>query len=249
MHRFFVSPDCIDGDSARLSGAPARQLARVLRARPGDRIVLFDGSGWEYLVDLTEVGTQAVSGSVADRSRVRGEPSVRVALYQAVLKSDRFELALQKGTELGVSAFVPMLCARSVPRARGGSFGTGRQTRWQRIVVEAAEQCGRGTVPTMESPSEFRQACDTATGHTLIPWEGERETGLKAVLRRWSASGPTSSLNVFIGPEGGFDDDEIDYARARGMTPVSLGGRILRAETAGIATVAAVMYELGELGG
>ena len=250
MHRFFISPQCIDGDAVTLSGPVARQLARVLRSRPGDRVVLLDDSGWEYLVTLTVVRSGQVLGLVADRLAPGGEPNARITLYQAVLKADRFELVLQKGTELGVSAFVPMFCARSVPRARESASKADRHDRWQRIVTEAAEQSGRGRIPTLERPMEFFKACDAAQGLAIIPWEEERETGLKTVLARLKAgSSDGSSVSIFVGPEGGFTREEVDYARARGLVPVSLGDRILRAETAGIAAVAAIQYEAGELGG
>ena len=250
MHRFFVSEDCIRGDEVTLSGDVSRQLARVLRSRPGDRIVVLDDSGWEYLVTLESVSPGQVRGVVTNRSASKGEPSVRITLYQAVLKADRFEYVLQKGTELGVTAFVPILCARSVPKGRGEAWTASRYARWRRIITEAAEQSHRGRVPTLYNPVEFYRACDEVEGPAIIPWEQEEGTGLKTVLARWRLLGHDGpSVGVFIGPEGGFDQEEIDYARAKGIEPVSLGSRILRAETAGVAAMAAIMYELGELGG
>ena len=247
MHRFFVPPGCIEGTDATLDGDVAHQLARVLRARPGDRIVLVDDSGWEYRIVLQHVGSHQARGTVEGRLRSRGEPRIRVWLYTAVLKGDRFETVLQKGTELGVSVFSPVLCARSVPRGR--DWGAGRYQRWRRIVSEAAEQSHRGRIPLLEAPVDFVEACDSVEGPALIPWEEEREGGLKQALGLLQ---PTSSqrpaVSIFTGPEGGFTPEEVERARSRGIVPVSLGNRILRAETAAIAVVAAVMYEFGELG-
>jgi 16S rRNA (uracil1498-N3)-methyltransferase len=250
VHRFFVSPDEIDGDSVTLSGAPARQLARVLRFGPGERIVVLDDSGREYLVTLEAVSPNLVSGVITDRWASTGEPATRINLYQAVLKADRFEFVLQKGTELGVSVFVPILCARSVPRGRDKGWLENRYGRWRRIITEAAEQSHRGRIPVLENPVQFFGACDGVEGWAVIPWKHETSTGLKTALAEQKTRGwDGSAVGVFIGPEGGFTDEEIDYARARGIVPVSMGRRVLRAETAGIAATAAILYELNELGG
>ena len=250
MHRFFVSPHCIDGDAVALSGPVARQLARVLRSRPGDQIVVLDDSGWEHLVTLQAVDPDVVRGAVTERRPSSGEPGVEITIYQGVLKGDRFELALQKGTELGVSAFVPTFCARSVPRRTDDAWAAGRYTRWRRILTEAAEQSGRGKLPTLREPVTFAAACDEVEGMALIPWEEEQGEGIRMALASWKREdGGSPSISVFIGPEGGFTLDEIEYARARGIQSVGLGNRTLRAETAGLAAVTAIMYELGELGG
>ena len=245
MHRFFVSPDCIDGQDVTLPDNVARQLARVLRLKPGDRIIVLDDSGWEYVVTLTAVDSNAAQGVVTDKRVSSGDPLVRLVLYQGMLKSDRFEFVLQKGTELGVSTFVPVSCARSVAK----SDSANRSVRWRKIITEAAEQSGRGRIPALEKPSEFFSACDAYGGLAIVPWEEEVDTGLRSVLRRWKAADlGISSVSVFIGPEGGFTREEVEYARSKGVVAVSLGKRILRAETAGIAAAAAVLYELGELG-
>jgi 16S rRNA (uracil1498-N3)-methyltransferase len=244
MHRFFIPPDCINGDAVIFPGDAARQLARVLRARPGDQVVALDNSGWEYLVTLEAVGRDTAQGIVASRTESAGEPALHVTLYQGVLKADKFEYVLQKGTELGVSRFVPVVCQRSIPRERAS-----RHDRWRRIIIEAAEQSHRGRLPVLDEPLDFSAACDGVDGFALIPWEEESGTGLKSALRSWrEQDGAPSSIGVFIGPEGGFTEEEVNCARERGIVPVSLGRRILRAETAGVAAVAAVMYEMGELG-
>jgi 16S rRNA (uracil1498-N3)-methyltransferase len=223
MHRFFVAAECIEASAVTLSGDAARQISRVLRARPGDCITVLDNSGWEYAVTLEAVGPSRVEGVITERVLGRGEPRVEVVLYQALLKTDRFEFVLQKGTELGVSRFVPVFSERSVPRPKIGKSEVARQARWRKIIVE---------------------------GMVVIPWEEESRTGLRAALLGWAAEKDRpSSVSVFVGPEGGLTEQEVGYAREQGILPVTLGDRILRAETAGIAVVAAVLYELGELGG
>ena len=249
MHRFFVPTGCIDGERVTLAGNIARQLTNVLRAHPGERIVVLDGSGWEHTVTLERVSSRQARGRVTERLLSKGEPQTKIILYQAALKADRFEFVLQKGTELGVSTFVPVFCARSVPRDRAGEWTARRYQRWQRIISEAAEQSHRGSLPELVPAIDFPRACEAAEGLALIAWEGERETGMRAALQGWKEGHAGSAVSVFTGPEGGFTQQEIEQARANGVVPVGLGVRILRAETAAIAAVAAIMYEFGELGG
>ena len=245
MHHFFVDPSCIENDHVSLTGRLAHKIARVLRASPGEQIVILDDTGWEYLVTVEQVAGYEVRGSIADRVPVTGEPRVSVTLYQALLKSDSFEFVLQKGTELGVSNFVPVQSARSVVKANDSLEGA-RGTRWRKIILQAAEQSNRGRLPTLSSPVSFRTASQSAGGLGIIPWECESVTGLKAVFDRSAASAATE-ISIFTGPEGGFTADEVEQAKSFDIVPVMLGNRILRAETAALATVAAIMYELGEL--
>ena len=249
MHRFFVDPTSIQGDLVRLDGPIARQIARVLRLRPGEGIQVLDDTGSVYRVELTAVGVRNTEGRVLDTSDAGGEPGLKITLYQALLKADSFELVLQKGTELGVSRFVPVSCERSVAVLRGqGRLGS-KLERWRRILREAAEQSERGRLPVLQPPIDFKEACDTVSEPALILWEREKSRGLKTTLGELNASdGPVASLSVFVGPEGGFSEQEVEHAQGEGIRPVSLGSRILRAETAGIAAVTAIMYELGELG-
>lgn len=251
MHRFFVSAECFSGDVVHLPGPVSRQLRRVLRARPGDEIILLDDSGLEFRAVVETLEGDDARARVTGQSTSEGEPNVLITLYQAILKTDKFELVLQKCTELGVSRFVPMNCERSIPRAK--AEGSNRHERWKRIVREAAEQSGRGRIPVVERPLDFIQACEDTGSPALIPWEEERELGLKQALGSFGSDADrpreNRTLSLFIGPEGGFTGDEVALALSRGITSVTLGKRILRAETAGIATVAVAMYELGELGG
>lgn len=248
MHRFFVPPECIDGDRAAVTGAVARQLATVLRASPGDRIALLDDTGAEYFVTLSRVGPKEVAGAVTGRAADAGHPFPPITLYQALVKADRFEQALQKCTELGVARFVPVVTERCVPRV-DAKWAANRYPRWRRIVTEAAEQSGRRRVPALDPVVRLEAACDGAEGVRLIPWEGERSTGIRAALRAVGPEALRGGVSVLVGPEGGLTEGEVAYAASRGVEPVSLGPRVLRSETAAMAAVAAVQYELGELGG
>ena len=244
MRRFFVPSGCVRGGEVSLGAEFAHRLGRVLRLRPGDRVVLSDGAGREYEAELTALSARGVTGRVVGERPVLPEPAVELALYQALIRANRFELVLEKGTEVGVSRFVPVVSGRSQVRPERDP---GRADRWRRLVVEAAEQCGRGRPPAVDPPLPFAEALAGAPGLLLIPWEGERSRGLGAFLPGLPERPRTVSL--FIGPEGGFDPAEVELARGRGAALVSLGPRVLRSETAGIVAAALVMHELGEMGG
>ena len=242
MPRFFVTPSAIGGESATLDGAVAHQVRSVLRMRVGERVVLLDNSGQEFVVELGETAGREIDGHVVESRPSPAEPRVRLTLYPGLLKGDKFEWLLQKGTELGVAAFQPVLCERSV---RTGA-GEQKSERWQRIVREAAEQSERGIVPSLGGTIPFSAALDKLSPDalTLIPYEEEHALSLRAAL---SAHPAASHVNLLIGPEGGFTTEEVAAAQAHGAIAVTLGPRILRAETASLAAAAVVMVALGQM--
>lgn len=248
MHRFFVPPETVGQDAVRITGALARQIARVLRLRPGEQVALLDNSGWEYQVTLTAVGASEVLGQVRGRSVRANEPRTKITLYQSVLKGDRLEWALQKGTEIGVSEFVPVIASRCMVQNLGDAAA--KFARWQRVILEAAEQCGRAKFPALLPAVMFPAACERAGamgGLAIIPWEGEKALTLRWTLRSDAGERPFS-VSLFIGPEGGFSAEEVALAGSYGVRAVTLGPRILRAETAGLVAASAILYEMGDLG-
>ena len=247
MHRFFVAPECIQGAQAHVDGPVARQVAQVLRLRAGERVVLMDNSGCEYVVTLQKVSPSRIEGQVLEKREGLGTPGVALTLYQGVLKGDKLEMVLQKGTEIGISAFVPVMCRRSVPRASKG-WADGKYPRWHSILTEAAEQSGRTRIPLLEPLASLKEAMAEAKGVRLMAWEGETERGFRETLLEHIERIKEDGLSSFVGPEGGFDPEEVEEARGAGVMPVSLGQRVLRGETAGLAMAAAVMYQVGELG-
>jgi len=254
LHRFFVPPGLLGGPRIALTGEQAHQISRVLRLKVGDRLVLLDGSGHEYRVRLSEVRSSAVAGDVDDVRVSRPEPRLHLTLYQALVLRDRFETVLQKGTEVGISRFVPVWCERSVV-LRGDQIDAKRLERWRRIVTEAAEQCERGQVPEILPPVRFTEALmQAAAGPALLAWERERERSLQAGLRAVLVQRPTErddrnteSIGLLVGPEGGFSSIEVAAARDAGVITVSLGPRILRTETAGPVLAALALYEAGDM--
>jgi 16S rRNA (uracil1498-N3)-methyltransferase len=238
-YRFFVPPSSFSGADVRVPDADlARQLGRVLRLVPGDRVLMLDGRGDACEVELTEIGRDLVVGHVL-RHVSAAEPAIDLTIYVALLRPERFEWVLQKCTELGARRFVPVHFARSLSADRAD----GRKLeRWQRIIREAAEQSCRGRLPELVAPRSFADACADAGAADLplILWEGQA-LPLRELLRRPGPS-PTT-IAILSGPEGGVAQEELTAAVARGIMPVSLGLRILRAETAPIAAAAAIYYE------
>jgi 16S rRNA (uracil1498-N3)-methyltransferase len=206
-----------------------------------------DNSGLEYAVVLQSISSSCIEGEVVEKRRGLGNPGVVLTLYQGVLKGDKLEMVLQKGTEIGISTFVPVLCRRSIPRVSKG-WADGKYPRWHSILTEAAEQSGRACIPVLEPLVPLGEALAIAQGVRLMAWEGETEKGFRETLMEHIERIKGEGLSLFVGPEGGFEPEEVEEARDAGVMPVSLGQRVLRGETAGLAMAAAVMYQVGELG-
>ena len=244
IRRFFVPPGSLRARNVTLGPDLAHRLGRVLRLKRGDRVVLSEGGTREYEVQLTGVSPYAITGVVLTERQAPPEPEATLVLYQSLIRANRFELVLERGTEIGVSRFVPVITARSQVQGNGEPAAA-RSERWRRIVLEGAEQSGRGRPPRVESPVSFEEAVQQARGLKLMPFEGERARSLGRYLRGLTRR--PDAVSLFIGPEGGFEDAEVELAREAGAEIVSLGPRILRSETAGIVASALVLDALGEL--
>ncbi len=245
MHRFYLPhPRPRDGQ-LQLTGPVYEQIRRVLRMRPGDHVAVFDATGREYHLVLAEFGKGEVYARIVEQYPVATEPRCPVTLYLSLLnKSEKFEWALQKCTELGAAHFVPVIATRSVTSSQ-------RTERWERIVQEAVEQSGRGLLPTIYSALPFQQAVRQATERpspsslALMP-EVTGDRGLGELLANHAPA--IEQVALFIGPEGGFTLEEQSFAREQGVQVVKLGPRVLRAETAAVAALAVTIDRLGELG-
>jgi 16S rRNA (uracil1498-N3)-methyltransferase len=248
-HRFFINKKQIRNDSVFLNTTQARQIHNVLRLRQGDKISVLNNEGWEYEVELLTTRPDQVTGRLLNKWQVKSEPKIRLTLFQSRLKQDKFEWVLQKGTELGVASFVPMITERTI--VRQSNLKPNKLARWRRIMSEAAEQSGRGRIPTLSPPMEYAAALNAAQASHLamIPWENELGNTIATTLdlnnRRESHN--ISSVAILIGPEGGFTELEIQDAQAANIIPVTLGPRILRAETAAIVATALTLHELSEM--
>ncbi len=242
MHRFFVDPGQLAADRVPLSGEVLHHLAKVLRMRPGDELELLDGAGQICRCRVLALGRHQGEAQILARRRVTERP-FPVQLLQALPKGDKFDLVLQKGTELGITRFVPVLAGRSVPQP-GPSREENRLLRWRKIVREAARQCRRPLIPEVAPLVPLASAL-AAVGDSLrlLLWEEESRplADLLGTLR-------PSAVTILVGPEGGFSVAEVELAVAAGFVPVKVGPRILRSETAGFAVAAILQYVFGDLG-
>lgn len=246
MNRFFVSESDIQGERVVLGGDQAHQIFHVLRMKAGERIVVLDNTGMEYEAVLTSVGKNEVAGDIESKRAGAGEPGVELTLYQSLLGREKFELVLQKCTEVGVSRFVPVITRRSLVRD-ADAVTPKKLTRWRRIITEAAEQSHRSKIPELAEPIQFEDVISKLNGfdRCLIASPHEQQATLHKSIR--GEMEELKSMCLLIGPEGGFTEQEIDQAVEAGAVAVNLGPRILRTETAAIVTAAIVLYELNQM--
>jgi 16S rRNA (uracil1498-N3)-methyltransferase len=245
MHRFFVPPELLEGEQVRVTGPLVHRIAHVLRVKRGEHILLLDNSGWEHEVEVLSLGPREVLGRKVQRRLAQGEPRTKITLYQAILKAKGFELVLEKGTELGLVSFVPVVASRCIVGSLE-EISQAKVQRWKNIIQGGAEQARRGRLPVLRPPMMLHGAWEEAakSGTTIIPWEEETERSLKEAL----ATNPRPfAINLLIGPEGGFTQEEIEEGKNYGAIPVTLGPRILKAETAGLIAATAILYELGDM--
>jgi len=254
MHRFFLPGEYIEEDIVRFPRDAARQMSRVLRLRPGKTVIILDNWGNEYDVRITELDAKSGMGCVDACREAGGEPDTRVVLYVCLTRREKFEWILQKCTEVGAVGFVPLISERSLVRNRGEAMK--KAERWKRIIQEAAEQSGRGKLPELSPIMEFNEAVLSASQEgilALMPWEGEETCSLRQALvplqEKAKAGEEALSVSVLVGPEGGFSEGEVEYARKAGIVTVTLGSRILRMETAAVVVVSLILHEMGDMEG
>ena len=244
MPRFYVPRPRVEEGTLKIEGDEVRHIRRVLRLRRGDEIVVFNGSGKEYGGTIVEEGPSSVVITIQNIFSSRPESHLEMTLAQSLLKGDKMDYLIQKATELGVKEIIPFLSSRSVPLLEK-SKRLKRNLRWERIAVEASKQCGRGVVPKIEPLQSYSEMLSAASPDSLrlILWEKEG-TRLKEALE-----GSTGKTKIFfiIGPEGGLSQEEVDQAKRNGFTPVTLGRRILRSETASLCLMSILQYEWGDM--
>lgn len=252
MPRFFVSPEAVDctgtGDGGVLrgtvtvSGDDAAHMTKVLRMKPGEQVTICDLAGHDYETVVVSTGNTVLL-YITGVKPSDTEPPYQAVVYQSLVRGDRFETVLQKATELGAYAIVPVLTSRCTVKLDIGSADCRKKLeRWQRIVYEAAKQCGRGIIPTVREPMKFRDAVEDAARADLplFCYEGEETSPLPSCM---DAVNRPATVSVMIGPEGGYAAEEAEYAAQTGMVMTGLGKRILRTETAPSFVLSCVSYK------
>lgn len=242
MPKFFVPRENIDGDTIRIGGEDVVHIKRVLRMREGDTLNMCDSSGCDYLAKIREIGEKDIFLDVLEKKKSETEPPVKVTLFQGIPKAGKMDYIIQKTTELGIFEIVPSVLSRCVVKLDGDK----KIKRWQKISEEAAKQSGRGIIPEIKEPMNLKEAIEELKKFDLafVPYECEEENCLRDILK---SKDDIKTVGFMIGPEGGFEKSEIDLLVENGITPISLGKRILRTETAGEAVLSMVMYEIGDI--
>ncbi len=239
MSRFFVQP--FEGDTAVLTGQEAHHVARVLRMRVGEDLMLCDGAGTDYMCRILSVDDGEVQVQVLYRAPSETEPTASVTIYQGLPKSEKMDLIVQKCVEIGAVRIVPVAMARSIVKLNAAE-GAKKQARWQKIAASAAEQSGRGCIPEVAEPISFKQLLEAVKQeNTVTFYEGGGEP-LETLVGK-----ETTAVSLVIGPEGGFEAEEIDRLREAGAHIATLGPRILRCETAPLVALSIVMQLTGNM--
>ena len=242
MTRFFVEAQDLSGDTLHLTGENF-QHAKVLRLKPGEKLLVCDGQGEEALCRVCQVGASELELEVLERRESETEAKVRVSVYMAFPKADKLEHVIQKATELGAYEIVAFPSARCVSRPDERSLKK-KLERWQKIAASAAEQSGRGRIPQVVILDSFKQALERASqaDKALLFYENEHAVTLRMALE----AGSWNTASLLTGPEGGLEEAEVEQARKAGFQVCTLGKRILRCETAPLCALSAVMYAAGE---
>ncbi len=249
MTRIFLDEPSIAGDTATVTDSDAHHLLNVLRMTIGDRFTVVDERGVEREATIAEAGEGRIVATLGEPRRTPVEPRVALTIYHGLPRASRYETSLRMCTEVGVSGFVPVLSAKSVVRLSGGAVERKRE-RWQRIVEEAAKQCGRTQIPQVAPPMRWAEALGhfrASESPGVMPSAGLAGSDAPSLGQRAGELRGAEALALFIGPESGFDLAEEASAQKAGVTLVTMGPRVLRTETAAVVAAAICLDRAGEL--
>lgn len=253
-HRFFINPHQINWQEKKATIADSDQtykISRVLRLRENDQIVLLDGSGLVYNAQIASFFSRAIQCRLLSRRSVNTEPDLKITIAQSLLKGPKFDFALQKNIEVGISEFIPVITSRTVVRVEGNGSPLeleNRVQRFQKIVRDAAEQSERGMIPIVKNIVSIEELCRQNLSEydlKLVCLERSQTNGIKEVLN--SLQTKVHKVLILIGPEGGFTEDEVKLSLSSGFTSVSLGKRIYRAETVGMVISGILFFYFNDL--
>ena len=245
MYQFFIQPDSIKEEEIWIADPQdVNHIRNVLRMKKGEKVSLCcEAKGKEYICSIEEIESDIVKAAIIDINGESRELPVKITLFQGLPKSDKMELIVQKAVELGAAEVIPVAMKNCVVKL-DAKKAAAKAARWQEIAKSAAKQSKRSRIPVVREPVNYREAVALAgeLDVVLLPYENER--GMAATREVMERIAPGQSVGIFIGPEGGFDPSEIALAKEEGMHLVSLGKRILRTETAGLATLSILMYHI-----
>ncbi len=248
MYRFYCEEGVSFDGSIVLTGSDVNHIKNVLRMKQGECLIACDGNGKDYYCRIEDLEADRIVLKTEEVRQSESELPMHITLYQGLPKKDKMELIIQKAVELGAVRIVPVAMKRCVVKLEDERKEEKKRERWQAISESAAKQSGRGIIPDIAKTMNYQNALKDAVSHgmLLVPYERAEGMGtLKNAVKKLTAElGTSLELSVFIGPEGGFEEEEIASAITAGAIPVSLGRRILRTETAGLAALSILMYEI-----
>ena len=246
MHRFFLPQ--LYAEEMYIEGVDARHISKVLRMQPGAKLQIVSDDGVSAVAEITAIDSERVSVRCLEKLAESHEPRVKLVLAQGLAKGEKMDFIIQKAVEMGAYSVIPVAMEHSVVRLDGAKAAK-KVERWQKIAESAAKQSKRDILPQVQAVQSMGEMLASCTCQTkIIAYECEDRLSLKAALKAAEAAGGISELLLIIGPEGGISESELEQARQAGAVPVSLGRRILRAETAGLVAISAIFYETGDLG-
>lgn len=246
MRRFFVPKEAVNNGEIIIKGQLAHHISRVLRLQEGEEITVAVENGEAYYAKLSAFGSDWLKAEILQSLTKEQETKVQVTLYQGLPKGDKLEWIIQKCTELGVVKIVPVIMERTVVKLEPQKAQK-KQERWQKIAHEAAQQSKRLSIPEITLPISFEELLTKIEkeAFTILLWEDEKTLRLKTLLEKETEP---ERINIIIGPEGGLDAAEVERLREKGAVSATLGKRILRTETAGMAALTMILYHTGDLG-
>lgn len=243
MHHFFTDPSQVRDDKIFIEGTDVNHMKNVLRMRPKEQVQISDQSGWNYLCELEAFEEKQARFRILETQRSQNELKSRLYLFQGLPKSDKMELIIQKAVELGVYEVIPVATHRAVVKLDEKKAAK-KIARWNAIAEGAAKQSGRDVIPTVKNVMTLGEALAYAADLDLLLMPYEDEEGMEKTRRVINGIRQGQSVGIFIGPEGGFEEAEVQKAQEKGAVPITLGRRILRTETAGLAVLSILMYHL-----
>ena len=248
MDRFFVDKNNIDLENGTciIEGEDVKHISKVLRCKVGEKLEICDKDNSEYVCEITDINKNQVDLNILQKNEIKRESDLKVKLYQGLPKSTKMEFILQKLTEVGVDEIILVSTKRSVVKVDDKKEGK-KLERWERIIYEAAKQSKRGKIPTLRGVLSFDEALEDMKNNdmNICPYENEKTVSIKSAIR----GSDINNIGIFVGPEGGFEEEEIQTLQDIDSKVVSLGPRILRTETASVVASSIVLYELSDLGG
>jgi len=243
VYHFFVTEDQIGEETVVIRGSDVNHIRNVLRMRQGEPLFISGGEGTGYECEICHIGTDQVMARILSRSDRTGELPARLHLFQGLPKGDKMELVIQKAVELGVSEVIPVITRRTIVKLDKKKVEA-KTARWNAVAESAAKQSGRGVIPVVRGVLSFKEALAYAGPFPVKIIAYERAEGMKTLREQLGRIRPGMDAGIFIGPEGGFEEEEISGAESAGAVPVSLGRRILRTETAGLMVLSVAGYLL-----